>query len=233
MTKRRRRAVKQPTPLTDRERILTTLVSALATTSLLRPQAFGQWSSEPFKDQYGDYVHFAPWRKPVAGDLVRAKTGGTSRWSLSFYVEPLGDGLGGALVREIGSERTCRYSNEEFEPVVGLSPTQLLEGDRYQVYLKVIKAFNKLHHFIHRFGGVSFPQDQPGTVTVWVREYHGGILRLGGSRQSQPYSIAFPWTPTMTIKAIRQALLDGGFGTKTFIDPPAPEVAAVVAPSTL
>lgn len=229
--KSRRAKVAAPVPFTDRERILMTIVTELAFTQCLCPFAAGKWSSEPYEDRSlgRTHVHFAPWRKPVAGDLVIGKTGGVDRWKVAFYVHPLGGGLGGAMLREIGTSRLCEMSNESFEVIVGLTPDQLLEGDRYQVSLRVRAAFARLkdsaHGYTHRFGGVDFPAlnpdgTDPMTATVWVREVWGGTLRLGGRKTSLPYQIPLSWTPKMSVKAIVAAMLEGGYGTRQFeLDP--------------
>lgn len=215
-------------PLSDRERILTRLVTALASSQLLRRPAapyYGEGSYD--SGTLGTLVHFAYWRAPKPGDLVLAKTGGVSRWSVGYYVESLPSSLGGALIREIGTGRTCRYENEEFVPVVGLSQTDLLEGDQYQFYLKVLRVWRRDDRgYMQPFGGIAFGGD--GMVTLTVRARYGGVLY--GKRGAKPYSITMPWTRHTTQKAIVAALVAGGWGTRQFEpleEMPATEAAPV------
>lgn len=210
---------KTPKPtLTDRERILTEVIRGLASTQCLRPRAAGQWSSEPYKRDYGDnsyHVHFAPWleKELKKGDLVIGKTGGIHEYTIGFYVAPLSSDLGGAVIREIGSERLCDYTNEMFEPIVGLTPIQLLEGERYQVYQKVLKAFRKGSEWSYRFSSVDFHDDS--TLTIWVREAFGG--RLGHKNvNSLPFAVKIPWSKKTNVKAILTAMREQGYGTRKF-----------------
>ena len=206
--------------MTDKERILTTIVQALHTTQILANPDRRTWSSEAYREHVfnaaaGDppryYVHFANWQKPKAGDLVIGKTGSVSEWKIGWYVEPLHSGLGGAIIREIGSNHTCRYSNEEFVPIVGLYESDLLEGEAYLFSIKVRKVFRKSGEHWHLYGGVDFAGDES---TIWVRERYGGVL--GGKGESKPYSIKMRYDKHTTQKAILQALRDGGYGTREF-----------------
>ncbi len=200
--------------MTDRERILTTVIRQLATTQSLRPRAAGQWSSEPYRDDHGSghYVHFAPWKKAEKGDLVVAKTSGTvHEYLIGFYVEPLTEDLGGAVIREIGSERLCNYSNESFDPIVGLTKEQLLEGERYKVQQKVLKAFQKGREYVYRYGGVDIEAE---TLTIWVREVFGGYA--GDGTRSKPFAVTMPWSKKTTVRAILAAMRAQGYGTFQF-----------------
>lgn len=200
--------------LSDRERILTTVIQELSTAAILCPRGNGydeaSWKGRSGND--GMYVHFAHYRKPIAGDLVIGDTGSISQWKIGFYVEPLNDSLGGAVIREIGSQRLCNYSNEEFTPIVGLSKTDLLEGDRYQVYLKVLKAFGKGAEYMYRFGGVDI---EDAKMTIWIREAFGG-RSSSKDRGSKPFSVEMPWDKKTTVKAILAAMRAAGYGTRQF-----------------
>lgn len=187
--------------LTDRERILMTIISHLSATQLL---ARGRnYYPQDFKD---GLVHFAYYKQPEPGDLVLAKTGGVDRWKVGFYHKKL-DGSR-ALIREIGSDVLCDYGNESFLPIVGLSPIDLLEGEKYKIYIKVLKAFNKGDEYIYRFGGLDFEGDE---IVIWVREVFGGL-----GQESTPFNIRMKWGKHTSVRSILQCMRDGGYGTRSF-----------------
>lgn len=195
--------------LTDRERILSYVVYELTTSALLchggSVHDESSWNSGILGKTY---VHAAYYRDPRPGDLVIGKTGflrGPHEYSIGFYVEPLPVNMGGAVIREIGSNRLCDYANEEFVPIVGLSKYQLLEGERYQFYQKVLQAFVKGGEYLYRFGGVDI-RDQD--ATIWVREAFGC--------SSEPFGIDLKWDKKTTIKTILAAMRAGGYGTRRF-----------------
>ena len=192
--------------LTDRERILTVLVRELETTSILAPDA-SPWHEESYRRTSNGSmrVHFARYRKPVPGDLVMGQTGRVDGWKIAWYVHAI---PGGALLREIGSNRTCNYTNEEFTPIVGLHPEDLLEGDKRAMVGKVEAAFRRGGEHMYRDGGCEFEGDE---VVMWVRERYGGL-----SRESKPFAVRMKWNKRTTIKAILAALRAGGYGTREF-----------------
>jgi hypothetical protein len=198
-------------PLTDRERILMTVIDRLSSTQTLRgPRS--SWSSEYYKDGTdGYYVHFAPWKEPEPGDLVLARTGHVSPWKVGFYVEKRAGGWAGAVIREIGSDLLCNYDNESFVPIIGIDPISLLEGDRRQLYVKILKAFRRGDELCYRFGGLRFEQD---SAIVRIREYHGGF-----GNESIPFEVSFKWSKRMSVASVLKALKDGGYGTKSFRPP--------------
>ena len=198
--------------MNDKERILMQIIQGLRTAeSLARPNLRGWEAGDvAYDDGYGgQYVHFAPWvgdEELKPGELVMCQTGNISDWKIGFVVRRIE--YGRCLIREIGSDRTCDYSNERFIPIRGLSPTELLEGDDYQFYLKVLKAFDRGDEFWHRFGGVDITGRH---ATILVRERYGGIKYKSGTK---PFPIEMDWTPKTTIKAILEAMREGGYGAK-------------------
>lgn len=194
--------------LSDRERILTALVSSLSTTMLLRPNGRVH-DADSFSDGHGGhYVHFAYYRKPVKGDLVIGRTGRIDQWKVGFYEEFKDPSMGLHLIRDIDSGQLCDYGNEEFTPIVGLSDTALLVGDERRVYEKVLQAFGRGDEYMYRFGGFRVSGDR---AVIRVRESHGGF-----GQESVPFEIEIEWTPKTTIKAILAAMRAGGYGTKSF-----------------
>ncbi len=207
LTKKPGRAVE--TPLSDRERILMTIITQLSTTQMLRgsPPPHN-WSSDYYKDTGGGfYTHFASWQKPKAGDLVLATTGRVSPWKVGFYVEPLPGDFGGSVIREIGSDKLCNYANEEFRPIVGLSEIDLFEGKRREFYIKVLKAFSAGDKYLYRFGGLRFDGE---TAIVRIREAHAF------TDGSTPFEVAVPFRSRISVKSILAAMVAGGYGTKSF-----------------
>lgn len=204
--------------LSDRERILATLVNGLRSTMLLlsRRGEDGR-SAEFFSDgSGGHYVHFAHYRKPVKGDLVIGATGRIDQWKVAFYEELTDPSREAHILRDINTGQLCDYGNEAFTPIVGLKYADLLIGDERLLYEKVLQAFDRGDEYLYRFGG--FRIDGARAV-VRVREVHGGF-----GQESVPFEIDFPWTSKTTIKAILSALRAGGYGTKSF----RPEVAAAL-----
>lgn len=187
--------------LSDRERILLTIIDRLATAQTLLWRA---WSTTP---RITEYVHFAAWREPEPGELVLAQTGGIGRWKVGFYVRSDPES-GGAIIREIGTGLECRYGNESFKPIAGLHPIDLLEGDQRQFYYKVLKAFARADEYVYRFGGIRFESD---TCHVTIREVHGGF-----GQKSVPFTVPVKWGPRTSVKTVLQVLRDGGLGTKSF-----------------
>lgn len=122
--------------MTDKERILTWIVSRVYRKALYDPVAVKGWRDmQP--------VVMGGKGEPIqAGDLV---VGMTTRKSNEFLVGFVhGAAPDCVVIREIGSDRLCNYSNEDFlridKEMLGY---EILEGVQYQIYQKVLKAFAK------------------------------------------------------------------------------------------
>lgn len=199
--------------LSDRERILTAIITQLKSTALLL-RIPNPYSAESYADGVGGmYTHFAHYRKPVTGDLVIGSTGRIDQWKIAFYVELADPRNEVHIVRDINTGQLCNYGNESFTPIVGLSYTDMLVGDERAMYEKVLAAFARGDEYMYRFGG--FKVDG-ARATITVRESHGGF-----GRESVPFSIQMEWTPKTTVKAILEAMRAGGYGTKCFRPEPA------------
>lgn len=195
--------------LSDRERILTTLVDRLSTTMLLRTHG-RMHDADSFSDGYGGhYVHFAYYRKPIKGDLVIGKTSRIDQWKIGFYEEEKDRSVGLHVILDINTGQPCDYGNEEFVPIVGMDPTALLVRDERAVFEKVLGAFREGDEYMYRYGGFRF--DDAGRAVVRVRESHGGF-----GKESVPFEIAIDWTPETTVDQILTAMRAGGYGTKSF-----------------
>jgi hypothetical protein len=201
--------------MNDKERILMHIIDGLQAAEILaRPDArAAAWSigDAAYKtDSGGQYVHFAPWvddEDLQPGELVYCHTSRVNDFKIGFVVERLD--YGRCMIREIGSDRVCDYGNERFIPIRGLSSIQLLEGEKYKFYVKVLKAFDRGDEYWYRFGGVEI---ENGKATITVRQRHGGFYRSG----TKPFAVVVEWTPKTTIKAILEALRAGGYGTHEF-----------------
>lgn len=201
--------------LNDRERILSILVRQLATTQLLMGRRADGYRSESYRDRDQHYyVHFAYDQKPVQGDLVVAKTGFVDRWTIGWYVEPLPSTMGGAVIREIGTDVLCNYANESFVPVRGMSPLDLFEGEQREMLSKVYAAFRRGDEYPYRFGGLRF-EGQVAVITV--REVFGGL-----GQPSTPFEVRVSYTKRTSVAAILRAMREGGYGTRSFRPEPAP-----------
>lgn len=165
--------------------------------------------SEAFRDRNGGfYVHFAPWDKPKPGDLVMGESGRVCDWLIAWYVEPPKEEYGYHVVREIGTGQLCNYGNERFSPIRGLTETQLLEGEQYKFYIKVLRAFGGGDEYLYRFGGLRFDGQ---TAYVAVREAFGGF-----AAKSIPFEVEVPFNKKISVKAILAAMRAQGYGTRKF-----------------
>lgn len=198
------------TSLTDRERILSIVINRLMSSQLLN-RSGNVHDEASWRDHRGDmtYAHFAYYRKPVKGDLVIGRTGwigGPHEYSIGFYDSAL---PGGAVIREIGSERLCNYTNEEFTVIAGISRFLLLEGEQYKFSQKVQAAFWKADEYSYRFGGIDFLDKF--RAKVWIREAFGGHRDA-----SVPFAVEMEFDRKTSVKKIVAMLRAGGLGTKSF-----------------
>lgn len=194
--------------LTDRERILTTVIREMHATMMLCPEGNMHREGSYTRGDWRTFVHFAHYREPVKGDLVMGNTGRIDQWKIAFY-EAKGDpSIAAHVVRDIDTGQLCDYANESFVPIVGLNPIDLLVGDERDFYEKVLAAFARGDEHQYRYGGVRI---EGRRATITVRERFGGF-----GQPSMPFDISMEWTPKTTIKAILQAMRDSGYGTKSF-----------------
>lgn len=137
-------------------------------------------------------VHVAAYRKALAGDLAVAST--SFHQPNPFVVCQSERYSERWLVRELGSNRTCRYTNENFWPLVGLTGFVFLEGKEYLFYEKVKKALKDRDH-AYRFADISFLGD---TALVTLRV-------TGGSIFDNKYSIlGLNWRKIRSINSLRR-----------------------------
>lgn len=203
--------------MTDRERILVNIAAELAhEVEYYQRLAVVQAHERQWPDSARTIR--AEWSavgrpKYQKGDLVVCFTS-TGRqqnpWLISF-VEADGCKYDpqGLLLRAIGTNKLCDYSNESFIRITGIPARLLWEGDRYQFSLKLHRALRKLDSYTHVFRGLEFPK--PNRAVVYIGERWGGM-----GKQTRPYTVEMPFTKRTTIKAIIAALEANGFGTREF-----------------
>ena len=136
--------------MSDKERILIYLVNWIYRKALYDPEARKKW------------LDMQPSRlNPLQpGDLVTTMT--TPRpneWMVGYVHEVMPDYV---VIREIGSDRLCNYSNESFMRIdKELLHFEILEGVQYQTYKKVLRAFAEADFsFTFRFKDISFQGDE-------------------------------------------------------------------------
>lgn len=188
--------------LQDKCRILSTCVSDLVGNMIVT-----HWRESG--NNYGARPNFN--RPFIIGDLVLCSTSGGRQyhdWIVGWVKEIHSSNE--CLIREIGSDRLCKVSNEQFYIIEGLSDLEKLEGDQYKFYRKVVTAINKYGDDWRRFSDIKFNEDQ---VTVSLREKFNGLQR---NKVQVPFEITFKWNPKMTYKKIATILEENGWFTKPF-----------------
>jgi hypothetical protein len=200
--------------MTDKERILTTIIRELYSSFLflsVNPQRdFRVQEPRDISHVYFD-IH-ANRQALKRGDLVLcASDNGNHDWVVSYLVKPLYDSFEGWQLREIGTSRLCNMTNNSFIPIRGLRPSQLWEGEEYEFSVKVLKAFARGDEYLYRYGGLEFGENQ--TALIWIREAFGGMK---ADQESIPFSLEMKWNKKTSIAAILRAMREAGYGTRAF-----------------
>lgn len=191
--------------MNDKERILMTILHKLSSTQgLVRKH---QCESD-FHEKGFIYTHFGMWddRDIEVGDLVMGQTSQVFDFKVGFVHQIYNQNH--IVVREIGSNKTCDFSNERFLRIIGLSEIDTLEGDKYLFYLKVLKAFRKADEVMYLFNGIHFLDNN--LVEISIRQRYGYI------DGSIPFSFVIKWNKRMSIKRIIEAMRENGYGTRLF-----------------
>lgn len=171
--------------MTDKERILILLLNRIYTKTLYGSQAkINEW-----RDMQPGV--FSSKKNPLQpGDLVTTFTTiFPNEWMVGYVHEII---PGFVVLREIGSNRLCKYGNERFLRIdKELLGYEILEGDQYQTYLKVCKAFSKADYsYTFRFKDISFDGN---TCTVEGRRSFSN---------ETAFTFSFDYRKQKTIKAI-------------------------------
>ena len=129
------------------------------------------------------------------GDLVFANTSLFANDFMVGFVDHEDKANDCVVIREIGSDRLCNYSNESFSVInkekLGY---EILEGLQYKTYQKVLKAFSEYTGYCTRFKSISFDGDK---CIVQAREMFSNDLY---------FEIDFTYNSKTTIKSIGSLL---------------------------
>lgn len=206
-----------PNVMTDRERILVNVAAELAhEVEYYQRLPVVQEHERQWPDNVRSIrTEWGMIKRPKykRGDLVVCFTS-TGRqqnpWLISF-VEADGckDDAHGLLLRAIGTDRLCDYSNESFIRITGIPARLLWEGDQYQFSIKLHRALSKIGNYMHVFRGLEFPESN--RAIIYIGERWGGL-----GKSTKPYTVEIPFTKRMSIKAIVAALETNGFGIREF-----------------
>lgn len=173
--------------MTDKERILMCLVTAIFRRSLYDSESISQWKAS----QPGIIGGINPL---IPGDLVIASTAiDPNEFMVGFVERVCADHV---VIREIGGDRLCRYYNEYFyridKKILG---NEILEGTQYITYRKVLKAFSKSDHsYMIRFHSISFDKNM---CTVSARKCFS---------DETLYTVSFKYNKKTTVKSIVEIL---------------------------
>jgi hypothetical protein len=194
--------------MNDKERILIAILERLCLTQFL---ALRGDEEAKFRDNVDghEYVHFGAYDdRPIQkGDLVIAQTGPIDDFKIAWVHQVLESDT--CLLREIGSNRLCTWSNERFTRIAGMPDMLMLEGEQYIFQQKVFKAFRKGDEYWYRFGGVDFLDGN--IARIWIREAFGGL-----GKPSKPFSCEMTWNKRTSVKKILETMRESGYGTKKF-----------------
>ncbi|MPM35905.1 hypothetical protein SDC9_82499 [bioreactor metagenome] len=173
--------------MTDKERILMVIISRII------PGLAYSYSMEK-RNEYIDSCMLSP-EKLNRGDLVFANTTMFPNEFMVGFVDNIETTH--VVIREIGSQRLCNYSNESFTKInkdkLGY---EILEGVQYQIYQKVLKAFSKYARYSIRFKSISFENN---VCSVMGR-------RMFDSETA--FSIFFPYSGKTSIKEIGRRIVE-------------------------
>lgn len=149
------------------------------------------------------------------GDLVSCRTSAGIKQNtfVIAFVESVGtpNDPNGLLLRAIGTNDLCNYSNEEFVEIIGIPKSLLWMGEQRRFQEKVQKVLRKLNTYVHRFRGLEFIGDDE--ADVYFGEVFGGAM---ANKATNPYAIRVKFDRKTTLKSIVKQLKDGGFGTRKF-----------------
>lgn len=208
---------KNPNAMTDRERILVNIAAELAHEveyyqRLHVVQAHEQQWPDSARRIRAEWTALGN-PKYNKGDLVVCFTS-TGRqqnpWLISFVeADRCKHDPHGLLLRAIGTDKLCDYSNESFIKITGIPARLLWEGDQYQFSIKLHKALVKFDKYGHVFRGLEFPE--PDRAIVYIGERWGGL-----NKPTKPYTVEIQFSKRTTIREVMTRLRAAGFGTRDF-----------------
>lgn len=205
--------------MTDKERILTNIIKRLhytTTTGRRHGYARDQFVETGGSGQENLSVHFAAYEEPRPGDLVLAATSRDAHeWVIGFYVEKLPGDYGGAVIREIGTDNLCNYSNERFYPLRGMAQELLFYGIKYKIHARLKYAFLMANRHVNHSGCRTMQECvfEGNTVRIKVGDYYGNY---GGPKKSLPFTIQIQWEEKDTHSTLLRKMLREGMCSREF-----------------
>ena len=109
------------------------------------------------------------------------------------YVQEVRDDC--VVIREIGSDKTCNYYNERFLKIdKAILGYEVLEGEEYRVYKKVLTAFSESDPYSLKFRSIRF-DGKTCTITGRTMFQDDAVLEA-----------SFRYNSKTTIKSIRELI---------------------------
>lgn len=138
--------------MSDKERILSALVRRIYIDAM-----YGDNSAKKWREIQPSLFYTSNETPLLPGDLVIASTTVTpNEFSVGFVDEVIDNTT--TVIREIGTDRLCKYSNEQFLRIdTSIIGYEILEGIQYELYKKAREAFS--YTVLHRFCNISFTEN--------------------------------------------------------------------------
>ena len=173
--------------MTDKERILLALLNRV----YMRALYGSRDELEKWRDMQPGILSGKNQLQP--GDLVTVMTTITPNAFMVGYVHEVRNEC--VVLREIGSDCLCNYYNERFlkidKEILGY---EVLEGEEYRLYKKVLKAFSDAEPYRLRFRSIRFDGK---TCIISGREMF---------EDNAVFEASFRYNKKTTIKSIRKLI---------------------------
>jgi hypothetical protein len=140
--------------MTDKERILIQIGAMTA---------FGTTKFNNFSEDSVHWETIHQETKLQKGDIVCGVTNPNHKFGIAFFEERTG--YSDFVVREIGSNKTCNYTNEMFLVLRNFPEIYKLCGNEYKTMIKARKAF--YHTYTWVFAGIKF---EPKKLIITMRK---------------------------------------------------------------
>lgn len=173
--------------MSDKERILLTLINRVYRQALYGPRN----EIEKWRDMQPTIIGNGNPLEP--GDLVTTMTTISPNAFMLGCVQEVRDDC--VVIREIGSDKTCNYYNERFLKIdKSILGYEILEGEDYRIYKKVLTAFTEADPHSLMFHSIRF-DGKTCTIT-------GRIM----FEDEAVFETSFRYNSKTTIKSIRELI---------------------------
>lgn len=143
--------------MTDKERILMCIVTRI----IPAVDLYNSYRNDSNGDNWAIKGNLFRQEELKNGDLVYACTPRTPNDWMVGFVDHVDKERDCVVIREIGTDRLCDYSNESFTLInkerLGY---EILEGVQYKIYNKSLKAFSDYVGYCTRFHSIKFDGDK-------------------------------------------------------------------------